>query len=97
MAICALLALDRHKSAAQIIAATAIHQVVAGKLNLTARQNTILEGIRHGHTNSTIALDIGYSESLIRQETIDIFKKLGVSGRKALISKFSDENLQPIA
>lgn len=91
MAICALLALDRHKADAQIIAATAIHQVVAGKLNLIARQNTILEGIRRGHTNSTIALDIGYSESLIRQETIDIFKKLGVSGRKALISKFADD------
>ena len=93
IAICALLALDRHKSSAQIIAATAIHQVVAGKLNLTTRQNTILEGIRLGHTNSTIALDIGYSESLIRQETMDIFKKLGVSGRKALISKFTDEEI----
>jgi len=93
MAISALLALDRHKSSAQIIAATAIHQVVAGKLNLTARQNTILAGIRHGHTNATIAMDIGYSESLIRQETMDIFKKLGVSGRKALISKFTDEDI----
>lgn len=93
MAICGLLALDRHKSAALFNTASSNHQVVAGKLNLTARQSTILEGIRHGHTNSTIALDIGYSESLIRQETIDIFKKLGVSGRKALISKFSDENI----
>lgn len=97
IAICALLALDRHKASAQIIAATAIHQVVAGKLNLTSRQNTILEGIRLGHTNSTIALDIGYSESLIRQETMDIFKKLGVSGRKALISKFTDEEIKASA
>ena len=97
IAICALLALDRHKSAAQVVAATAIHQVVAGKLNLTTRQNTILEGIRLGHTNSTIALDIGYSESLIRQETMDIFKKLGVSGRKALISKFTDEEIHASA
>ena len=96
MAICALLALDRHKSVAQIIAATAIQQVVAGKLNLTSRQNAILEGIKLGHTNSTIALDIGYSESLIRQETIDIFKKLGVSGRKALISKFTDDDINSV-
>lgn len=93
MSISALLALDRHKSSAQIIAATAIHQVVAGKLNLTNRQNTILEGIKLGHTNATIAMDIGYSESLIRQETMDIFKKLGVSGRKALISKFTDDEI----
>lgn len=71
--------------------------MVAGNLNLTSRQNTILQGIKHGDTNSTIALDIGYSESLIRQETIDIFKKLGVSGRKALISKFTDDDNQAIA
>ncbi len=93
MAICALLSLDKHKSAAQNMASGSNHQVISGKLNLTASQTTILEGIRHVHTNSTIALDIRYSESLIRQEAIDIFKKLGVSGRKALISKFSDENI----
>lgn len=54
---------------------------------LTARQMAIVEGMKHGHTNATIASDIGYSESLIRQETIDIFKKLGVSGRKELLEQ----------
>ncbi|MDO8645811.1 MAG: LuxR C-terminal-related transcriptional regulator [Candidatus Planktophila sp.] len=93
IAICALLALNKHKSASQAVAIISHLQVIAGKLNLTARQNTILDGIRLGHTNATIALDMGYSESLIRQETIDIFKKLGVSGRKALISKFTDEEM----
>ena len=93
IAICALLALNKHKSENQAVAIISHLQVIAGKLNLTARQNTILDGIRRGHTNATIALDMGYSESLIRQETIDIFKKLGVSGRKALISKFTDEEM----
>lgn len=93
IAICALLALNKHKSESAAVAIISHLQVIAGKLNLTARQNTILDGIRLGHTNATIALDMGYSESLIRQETIDIFKKLGVSGRKALISKFTDEDM----
>jgi DNA-binding NarL/FixJ family response regulator len=39
-----------------------------------------------GATNSEIALEIGYSESLIRQETIEIYRTLGVSGRKELIT-----------
>lgn len=51
---------------------------------LTQRQNTIVEMIREGRTNISIASILGYSESLIRQETIIIYRKLGVSGRKQL-------------
>ena len=51
---------------------------------LTKRQEEILSQIRSGKTNMKIALDLGYSESLIRQETITIYKKLGISGRKEL-------------
>jgi hypothetical protein len=40
-------------------------------------------------------LDIGYSESLIRQETIDIFKKLGVSGRKELLEQDREHVFKP--
>ena len=51
---------------------------------LTSRQAKIVELIRDGKTNGSIADSLGYSESLIRQETIIIYRKLGVSGRKEL-------------
>jgi DNA-binding CsgD family transcriptional regulator len=51
---------------------------------LTERQEIILRMIELGDTNNTIAERMGYSESLIRQETIAIYRKLGISGRKDL-------------
>jgi len=53
---------------------------------MTNRQKVILEMLSKGATNSEIALEIGYSESLVRQETIEIYRILGVSGRKELIT-----------
>ncbi len=52
---------------------------------LTHRQEVILNMIKENKTNATIASELGYSESLIRQETIIIYRKLGVSGRKDLL------------
>ena len=51
---------------------------------LSIREEKILELIRSGLTNAEIAHEIGYSESLIRQETVAIYRKLGVSGRKEI-------------
>lgn len=51
---------------------------------LTERQNLILKMIESGDTNQVIAERMGYSESLIRQETIIIYRKLGISGRRDL-------------
>lgn len=53
---------------------------------LTARQNVILELMQQGRTNEEIAEKIGYSASLVKQETMLIFSKLGVSGRRDLTS-----------
>lgn len=53
---------------------------------LTEREDRILTLIREGKTNIEIAEEMAYSESLIRQLTIVIYRKLGVSGRKELIS-----------
>lgn len=50
-------------------------------VDLSERQSLILKKIREGSTNSQIADWLGYSESLIRQETIAIYQKLGVDGR----------------
>jgi DNA-binding CsgD family transcriptional regulator len=53
---------------------------------LTERQELILQLVRERRRNHEIANLLGYSESLIRQETMVIYKKLGISGRKSLIS-----------
>jgi DNA-binding CsgD family transcriptional regulator len=53
---------------------------------MSNRQKVILEMLSKGATNSEIAREIGYSESLVRQETIEIYQILGVNGRKELIT-----------
>lgn len=55
-------------------------------IDMSNRQKVILEMLSKGATNSEIALEIGYSESLVRQETIEIYRILGVSGRRELIA-----------
>lgn len=49
--------------------------------SLSQRQELILKLISEGRTNNDIADILGYSESLIRQETIKIYAILGCSGR----------------
>lgn len=49
---------------------------------LTERQEVILRLIAEGRTNGDIAEILGYSESLIRQETIRIYALLGCNGRQ---------------
>jgi DNA-binding CsgD family transcriptional regulator len=51
---------------------------------LTQRQQDIYELVKKGLTNDEIALQIGFSSSLVKQETMLVFSKLGVSGRKGL-------------
>lgn len=51
---------------------------------LTERQQLILGLIKEGKTNNFIADRLGYSESLIRQETMVIYQKLGVDGRREI-------------
>ena len=49
--------------------------------------------IKDGMTNSSIANRMGYSESLIRQESMAIYQKLGVDGRRDLVrSDLLDES-----
>ena len=54
---------------------------------LSVRQEKILELIRQNKTNSQIANAIGFSESLVKQETMIIYRKLGVEGRNELIAQ----------
>ena len=52
----------------------------------TPRQEIIIKRLKSGLSNKAIALELGYSDSLIRQETIAIYKVLNVAGRKELIA-----------
>lgn len=61
------------------------HQIA--EFALTPRQRIILSAIRRGLTNSVIASELEFSESLIRQETVQIYRKMGVNGRKELLSE----------
>ncbi len=59
--------------------------------DLTSRQKIIVEELRRGKTNATIAHDLNFSSSLIRQETMEIYRKMGISGRKELLEEESSE------
>ena len=49
---------------------------------LTPRQRQVLAGFIEGKTNHELAVDLGFSISTIRHETMAIFKLLGASDRK---------------
>jgi DNA-binding CsgD family transcriptional regulator len=55
--------------------------------SLSPRQNKIIEHLRQGRTNAEIASQLGYSESLIRQETVKIYRTLNITGRKELLEQ----------
>lgn len=57
-------------------------RITAEKDSLTERQEVILKLISEGRTNGDIAEILGYSESLIRQETIRIYAILRCNGRQ---------------
>lgn len=48
---------------------------------LTAREREVLRRLRHGLTNPAIADELGYSVSTIRNDTVSIYRKLGVRNR----------------
>jgi DNA-binding CsgD family transcriptional regulator len=54
------------------------------KAPLSDRQIVIAGMLERGFNNLQIAHEIGYSESLVRQETVAIYRKLEVSGRKQM-------------
>jgi len=52
-----------------------------GMMELTDRQTSVLDHICAGRTNAQIARLVGFSESTVRQETMAIYRTLGVDGR----------------
>jgi DNA-binding CsgD family transcriptional regulator len=59
-----------------------IDQNPANAPRMSDRQIQILRGMTNGKTNHELAIDLGFSVSTIRHETMAIFKALGVSDRK---------------
>ena len=62
---------------------------------LTARQLQILVGIAAGKTNLAIAKELILSESAIKQETVKIFRSLGVANRREAAQKAISMGLVP--
>lgn len=61
-------------------------------VRLSQRQELIKDLLEKGFTNYHIAQEIGFSESLVRQETIAIYSAMKVSGRKELM-KLAESNI----
>lgn len=83
-----LLALQLQKGSHE---AHLVERVEAVPTRLTARQELIRDLLVKGFTNYHIAQEIGYSESLVRQETIAIYSVMHVSGRKELMKAMESE------
>jgi DNA-binding NarL/FixJ family response regulator len=49
---------------------------------LTVRQLDILKSMAEGKTNASIARDLAFSESTVRQEAMAIYRSLGVTTRE---------------
>ena len=62
---------------------------------LTTRQMEILNHMADGKTNAAIARIIGFSESTVRQETIEIYRKLGVNDRRNAVASAQLTGLIP--
>lgn len=75
--------LNAYESLVQKEAPTDSKKPILGQ-ELSNRQEEIFKLIKLGKTNLQIALVLGYSESLIRQETMTIYKKNGIGGRKEI-------------
>jgi DNA-binding CsgD family transcriptional regulator len=60
---------------------------------LTARQMKILTAMVEAKTNHEIAEELGFSISTVRQETMKIYKALGVIDRRAAAQKAMELNL----
>jgi|GEM_PF-4909579 len=74
-------------------AATVAGLWISGGYGLTDRELLVLRGIAAGRTNQAIANDLAFSLSTIRNDTTEIFRKLGVPGRRAAAAKARDVGL----
>lgn len=82
--------------AGQLHAAVQDSHLPTDEIELSARQTEILHHMAQGKTNSAIAHLIGFSESTVRQETIDIYRRLGVNDRRTAVTRAQSLGLMPL-
>lgn len=75
--------------------ANAVEQREASPQDLTERQHAILVEMAKGKTNLAIAQEMILSESSIKQESVKIFRALGVSTRQQAVLKARTLGLLP--
>jgi len=63
--------------------------------DLTERQYEVLLGLAHGETNAEIAKHLILSESSIKQETVRLYRSLGVGSRTQAVAKAKAIGLIP--
>lgn len=100
VAVGALLGLYASRLPAELVevAISAKQKLNLPQIPLSARQLVIAGMLERGFNNAQIGAEIGYSESLVRQETVVIYRKLQVTGRLAMqairtLNLESEENL----
>ena len=76
------------RSSNQVISINSLQETRdSGGTQLSARQLSILCGMVEDKTNHELALELGFSVSTVRHETMRIYKALGVSDRKEAANK----------
>lgn len=86
VAVGALLGLYASRLPAELVevAITTKNKLDLPQVPLSDRQLVIAGMLERGFNNAQIGSEIGYSESLVRQETVVIYRKLQVTGRQAM-------------
>ena len=69
----------------------ALKRTLGPKNELSERQKKILEMMSQGLTNSVMASRLGFSESLVRQETVKIYRNLNVSNRQEASAVYDEQ------
>jgi DNA-binding CsgD family transcriptional regulator len=88
MPIALYLSFQISRSADQVVSTNELDNTRAsGGSQLSVRQLTILRGMVEGKTNHELAIELGYSVSTVRHETMRIYQALSVSDRKEAAKK----------
>ena len=88
MPIALYLSFQIRRSPNQAISINSLHDSRdSGDAQLSARQLSILRGMVEGKTNHELAMELGFSVSTVRHETMRIYQALGVSDRKEAAKK----------
>ncbi|MCL2913494.1 helix-turn-helix transcriptional regulator [Shewanella corallii] len=56
---------------------------------LSGREVSVIELVRQGHRNKQIALELDISEQTVKFHLKNIFRKLGVKGRRQAVAVLS--------